>query len=235
VLQKNNPTQSKSYKKCSACGYRNFPEINQCRRCKSQLSHPLNPVKKDSPMPDKSGELGRSTYSLAWILAALVAVLLGLVMVYMRQGAQTTPEQVTEAVAEPAAPDAKMPEQPAQGSVEQEAESKAAAIQVMAELKHFQDATESGMDYSEYDKKLAGLSAKLNSTMPTLVLHKPNGETFRQEVAAALRDYTAAKNWWRTTMANSSVLTEADRNERTQRNWASARAHLTTAEEMLRR
>ena len=69
--------------------------------------------------------------------------------------------------------------------------------------------------------------------MPSFVRQNPGDEIFRQEVAAALREYTAAGNWWKTTIANSSVFTEDDRSERTRRNWASARTHLTNAEKVL--
>ena len=183
-------------------------------------------------MQGNSAELGRSTFSFAWILAALVVVLLGLVVLYMRQVPEGTPEVGGEAAAvqTPVTPDA---EQPGENGVEHNSQSEAAATQIVAELKRFQDATERGMDYDQYDKELNSLKTDLNTTLPSFVRHDPSDESFRQEVAAALRDYTAAGNWWKTTIRNSSVLTEADRNERTQRNWASARTHLTNAEKTL--
>lgn len=221
-----------SSKKCFHCGLRNFADTNQCKRCKSDLSLPLNVAKNDKQMRGNSGELGRSTFSFAWILAALVVVLLGLVLFYMRQGSHGTPEVGGEAVVAqtPVTPDA---EQPGQNAVEQNSQSEAAATQIVGELKRFQDATESGMDYNEYDNKLNSLKTDLNNTLPSFVRHNPSDEILRQEVAAALRDYTAAGNWWKTTITNSSVFTEADRNERTQRNWESARTHLTNAEKTL--
>ena len=223
---------SESSKKCVHCGLRNFPRTNECRRCKSDLSLPLNDAKNDKQMHGNSGELGRSTFSFTWILAALVIVLLGLALFYMRQGPQETPEVGGEAVVlqNPVTPDA---EQPGQNAVEQNSQSEATATQVVAELKRFQDVTESGMDYDEYDKKLNILKTDLNNTLPAFVRHNPSDEIFRQEVAAALRDYTAAGNWWKTTITNSSVFTEADRNERTQKDWASARTHLINAEKVL--
>jgi len=234
VLQKTatiNPATDYS-KKCLHCGLRNFADTNQCRRCESDLSLPLNVAKNDKQMRSNTAELGRSTFSFAWILAALVVVLLGLVLFYMRQGPQGTPEVGGEAAVlqAPVTPDA---EQPGQNAVEQNSQSEAAATQILVELKRFQDATESGIDYNEYDKKLNSLKTDLNNTLPSFVRHNPSDEMFRQEVAAALRDYTAAGNWWKTTSTNSSVFTEADRNERTQKNWESARSHLTNAEKML--
>jgi len=219
-------------KKCSHCGLRVFADTKQCRRCKSDLSLPLNVTRNDKQMHGNAAELGRSTFSFAWILAALVVVLLGLVVLYMRQGPQGTPEAGGEAavVQTPVTPDA---EQRGENAVEQNSQSEAAATQIVAELKRFQDATERGMDYDQYDKELNSLKTDLNTRLPSFVRHDPSDESFRQEVAAALRDYTAAGNWWKTTIRNSSVLTEADRNERTQRNWASARTHLTNAEKTL--
>lgn len=183
-------------------------------------------------MSAKSGELGRSTFGFAWVIAALVVVLLGLVLFYMRQDPQGRPDVGGEVVVAqtPVTSDA---EQPEQNAVEQNSQSEAAATQVLTELKRFQDAAESGTDYNEYDKRLNSLKADFNKMMPSFVRQNPGDEIFRQEVAAALREYTAAGNWWKTTIANSSVFTEDDRSERTRRNWASARTHLTNAEKVL--
>jgi hypothetical protein len=184
-------------------------------------------------MPGNSGELGRSTFSFAWILAALVVLLVGLVVFNMRQGPQGTPEVGGEAVVAQTSVTSEAP-QPGPNAAEQNSQSEAAATQIVAELKRFQAITESGgMDYNEYVKRLNSLKTDLNNTLPSFVSQNPSGETFRQEVTAALRDYTAAQNWWKTTITNSSVFTEADRNERTQRNFQSARTHLTNAEKTL--
>ena len=183
-------------------------------------------------MRGDSVESDRSRYSFAWIFAALVVVLSGLVFFYMRQGPQGTPEPGSQAVVaqSPVAPDA---EQPGPNAVEQNSQSEAAAKQIVTNLKHFQDATESGIDFNEYEKQLNSLKSDLNNTLPSFERHLPGDDTFRQEVAAALRDYTAAENWWKTTITNNTVFTEADRKERTQKNFESAREHLTNAEKML--
>jgi len=183
-------------------------------------------------MRNDSGEFGRQTFRFAWILAALVVVLSAVILLNMRQAPQATSEVGSEA-AVAQAPVTANPEQPGLNAVDQNSQSEAAATQIVIDLKHFQDATESGMDYDEYDKKLNSLKTNLKATLPSFVRHDPSDETFRQEVAAALRDYTAAGNWWKTTITNSTVFTEADRNERTQRSWESARTHLTMAQKTL--
>jgi hypothetical protein len=189
----------------------------------------LNAANDDKPRGN-SGELGRSTFNFAWILGALAVVFLGLVLFYMRQDPQDLTELRGEVPVAQSPADAELPEEQV---VEQNSRSEAAATQIVAELKHFHAATESVMEYNEYDNKLNNLKNDLNKTLPSFVRHNPGDEIFRQEVAAALRDYTAAGNWWKTSITNSSVFTEADRNERTQRNWASARTHLTNADKAL--
>jgi len=222
----NNATAST--KKCFHCGLTNFAQTDRCKRCKSDLSLPLKVRKNDKRMPSNSAEVGRSSFSFTWILASVVVVLLGLVFFYMRQA----PEVGLEAVVAQTLV-TRDAEQPEQNAVEQNSQSEAAATQIVTDLKRFQDATESGIDYNEYDKKLSSLKSDLNNTLPSFVRHDASDETFRQEVDAALRDYTAAGNWWKTTITNSTVFTEADRNERTQRNFESARTHITNAEKTL--
>ncbi|MFN2491335.1 MAG: hypothetical protein ABR501_00445 [Pyrinomonadaceae bacterium] len=182
-------------------------------------------------MLSNSREPAGSTFSVAWILAVLVVVLLGLALFYIRQVPQGTDVGGEALVAQaPATPGA---EQPGSNAFEQNAQSEAAATQIVTEIKRFQDAAERGMEYKDYDQKLDNLKKELNSTLPTFVRHNPGDEVFRQEVDAALREYTAARNWWKTTMTNSSVFTEAERDERTQRSWTAARTHLTNAEKAL--
>ncbi len=226
----NNATAST--KKCIHCGLTNFADTKRCKRCKSNPSQPLNLAKNDKRTRGDSAEVGRSSFSFTWILAALVVVLLGLVFFFMRQRPQGAPELGREVVAAQTLVTGDA-EQPEQNAVEQNSQSEAAATQIVTDLKGFQDAAESGVDYNEYDKKLNSLKSDLNNTLPSFVRHDPSDETFRQEVAAALRDYTAAGNWWKTTITNNTVFTEADRNERTQRNFESARTHITNAEKTL--
>ena len=219
-------------KKCLQCGLRHFADRKHCKRCKSDLSLPLKVAKNHEPVTSKSEVAGRPAFRFAWILAALVVGLLGVGFFYLRQGQQAIPEVVAPAVvvATPVTADA---EQPAQSIIEQDSQSEAAARHIVTNLKRFQDATESGMEYGEFEKKLNSLKTDLNDTLPSLVRQNPSDLTFRQEVDAALRDYTAAGNWWKTTIANSTVFTEVDRNERTQRNFESARTHLANAEKTL--
>jgi hypothetical protein len=226
----NNATASS--KKCFHCGLTNFVDTKQCKRCKSDLSLPLKVTKNDKRMRSNSAEVGRSSFSFTWILASVVVVLLGLVFFYMRQRPQGAPELGLDAVVAQTLV-TRDAEQPEQNADQRNSQSEASATQIVTDLKRFQDATESGIDYNEYDKKLSSLKSDLNNTLPSFVRHDPSDETFRQEVAAALRDYTAAGNWWKTTITNSTVFTEADRNERTQKNFESARTHITNAEKTL--
>jgi hypothetical protein len=132
---------------------------------------------------------------------------------------------------------AKPSEQPAQNATVEDAQSEEPAKQVLAGLRHFQehfqDTPKSSMTYEEYDQMLTHLKADLNDTLPTFVRHSPSDERFRTEVAAALRDYTAAGDWWKTTIRNSKVLNDADRTTRLQAEWGSAQTHLDNAEKLL--
>ena len=193
----------------------------------------MNLAKKDKLTEGDFGEFNRPAFSVAWIFVALVVALLGVIFFYMRQAPQGTPELASDvAVAQtPVTPDA---DQPEQNAAEQNSQSETATTQIVTNLKRFQDATESGLQFSEYERRLSSLRTDVNNTLPSFVRHNPSDETFRQEVAAALQDYTAAENWWKTTITNSTLFSEADRDERTQRNWASARTHLTNVEKMVR-
>jgi hypothetical protein len=185
----------------------------------------------DKQLRESSAESDRSKFGFAWVLALLVVAISCLVFFYMKPGPQGRAE-VTEAKLTPAS-DVQDTEQRREVAAEQDSQTKAAATKILADLKRFQDATESRMDYDEYDRKLTSLKTDLNNTLSSFARHNPNDETFRQEVVAVLQDDTAAGQWWKTTIANNGVLTEADRNERTERIWASARTHLTNAEKML--
>jgi len=183
-----------------------------------------------------SGELGQFKVSFVLTLAVAVAILLVLLLFYFRQNPQTT-QAATQAapnetgVAQPPPPP--QSEAPVQDLAQTNRQSEEAAKRVLAGIKRFQGATESSMSYEEYDDMLTRLKADLHDTLPTFVRHNPSDEAFRQEVAAALRDYTAAGDWWKTTIRNSSVLNDADRDERVQPSWRSAQTHLDNAQKLL--
>jgi cytoskeletal protein RodZ len=225
---------SDSSKKCPGCGLRNFAGANKCKRCKSDLSAPLKLTKNEKRIGAAPAEPDRSRSSLAWIFAVLVVVSLGVVFFFMRQAPQETPEPVTEAVVAPPSV-APVAEEPAQSEAEQNSQSEEVAKQIVTNLKSFQDATESGMDFKEYQQKLNSLRSDLKNALPSFDRHTPGDETFRKEVASALRDYTAAENWWKTTIRDNTVFTETDRKERTQVNFESARSHLENAEKSVGR
>jgi len=181
-----------------------------------------------------SGELGQSKVSVVLTIAVAVAILLVLLLFYFRQDPQTTQAAPNEtSVAQPPPP--QQSEAPVQDLAQTNRQSEEAAKQVLTGLKRFQGATESSMSYDEYNDMLTRLKADLHDTLPTFVRHNPSDEAFRQEVAAALRDYTAAGDWWKTTIRNSSVLKDADRDERVQPSWKSAQTHLENAEKDLLR
>ena len=184
-----------------------------------------------------SGQLGQFKVSFVLTLAVAVAILLVLLFFYFKQDPQTT-QAATQAatndtgVAQPTPPQS---DAPMQDLAQTNRQSEEAAKQVLTGLKRFQGATESSMSYEEYNDMLTRLRADLNDTLPTFVRHNPSDEAFRQELAAALRDYTAAGDWWKTTIRNSSVLNDADRDERVQPSWKSAQTHLENAEKVLLR
>jgi len=181
-----------------------------------------------------SGELGQSKVSVVLTVAVAVAILLVLLLFYFRQDPQTTQAAPNETgVAQPSPPP--QSEAPVQDLAQTNRQSEEAAKRVLEGLKRFQGSTDSSMSYEEYDDMLTRLKADLHDKLPTFVRHNPSDEAFRQEVAAALRDYTAAGDWWKTTIRNSSVLKDADRDERVQPSWRSAQTHLENAEKDLLR
>src|SRR5882672_8693439 len=178
-----------------------------------------------------SGEPGQFKISRVLILSGVLVILSVLLLFYFRQDPQATQAAPSDTrVAQLTTPQS---EAPAPDLAETNRQSEAAAKRVLAGLEHFQDATEHSMSYDEYDEMLTRLKADLDNTLPTFVSHNPNDEAFREEVAGALRDYTAAGNWWKTCVRNSNVLTDADRDERVQPSWKSAQTHLEGAEKLL--
>ena len=126
-----------------------------------------------------------------------------------------------------------VPESPA--SENESRESQQAAAQVLEKLKGFRYLTDFTDDYDDYDKRLSRLRADLDEQLPNFVRQGPNADGFRREVAAAMRDYGAAEDWWKTTVRNSNVLSAADRDERLHVLWASANTHIENAEKALAR
>jgi hypothetical protein len=120
-------------------------------------------------------------------------------------------------------------------SVIEDEQSEEAATQVLGKIKSFGYSADGSGDYQEYNHRLALLKADLNQTLPNFVRHTPNDDMFRQEVEAAVRDYSAAGSWWKTIISNSSVLPNADKDERLQALWESANTHLKNAEKALGR
>lgn len=148
----------------------------------------------------------------------------------MKQDAPPTPAAVTEAVvAQAAVPQA---EQPQENPAQQNPRSEQATKEVLAELKRFQGAMESSMGYDEYDEMLNHLKAVSDNALPAFAL---SDRSFALEVEGAVRDYTAAGRWWKTTIRNSSTFSDAERVERTQPLWNSARTHVDNAEKLLSR
>jgi ribosomal protein L40E len=218
-------------KLCSACGLRNFADSDRCRRCKSDLSRGSAGAGEVKQIRVDTGEPG-SLKARRVLTLAVPVILFLLIFFYVRQGSQETqasPGEVEVSQTVPAPPP-----QPEENSAPENAQSQAAAAkEVLTGLKRFQEATQNKMSYEEYDQMLTQLKADLNNMLPTFVQHSPSDESFRQEIAGALRDYTAAGNWWKTTIRNSSVLNDADRTARLQVEWGSAQTHLGNAEKAL--
>jgi len=177
-----------------------------------------------------AGKAKDSGARVTFILAGVILVTAGLVILFVllsaRKGSEETPVAVNEAkVEEPAPVQSEAPDTAAQ-----DAASKEAANKILTELKEFQAATQNKMSFEEYDGMLTRLSANLNSTLPTFARHGSDDDSFRQEVAAALREYDAARNWWKTCTRNSGALNENDRTERLQADWNEAQTHLDNAQ-----
>jgi len=221
-------------RRCSECGLRNFIDAKVCRRCESDLSRRSTAAKKTKPAPVDTVEVHQSKAGRVVILVAALAILSGLAVFYGRQIPQATDPVVGKV---DTTQSAQSTEEPVDDPAIEEAKSEESAKHVLVGLRHFQehfqDAPKSGMSYEEYDQMLTNLKSDLNNTLPTFVRHDPSDERFRKEVASALRDYTAAGNWWKTTIRNSKVFSETDRATRLQVEWGSAQTHLDNAEKQL--
>lgn len=223
-------------RKCRECGLRNFIDAIVCRRCEADLSQ--GPIKvKESTKPkdieqisEQPVEPGQSKGGSHSILAAALVILFALVFFYGRQFSQ---ESEPVAGQTDVSQSATQSDEPAPDAAIKDPQNPTPAKEVLTMLNRFQETPKSDMSYEDYDQMLTRLIADLNKTLPTFVRHDPSDESFRKEVSAALRDYTAAGNWWKTTMRNSKVLSDADRLARVQTEWSSAQAHIDNAEKLL--
>lgn len=221
-------------RKCSECGLRNFVDAKVCRRCDAELLSRSAGAKKVLPVRESTNQARQSKAGRILIFVAAAAILSVMLLFSVRrvpQGTETLAGPVDGA--ESAKQSAQSVQDSGQNAVIQDDESEEPAKQVLAGLKHFQETPKLTMSYEEYDQMLANLKADLNNTLPAFDRHQPSDERFRKEVAAALRDYTAAGNWWKTTIRNSKVLNDSDRTTRLQVEWGSAQAHLDNAEKQL--
>jgi len=223
-------------RKCSECGLRNFIDAKVCRRCEADLSRRSAGAKKiKQQVQVEAIEPRQPKPGRVVILVAALAILSGLVLFYGRQAPQLIEPVAGKVDLEQSAQPSEG--EPVQDAATEEAKSEESAKHVLVGLRHFQehfqDAPKSSMSYEEYDQMLTNLKSDLNTTLPTFVRHDPSDERFRKEVASALRDYTAAGNWWKTTIRNSKVFSETDRATRLQVEWGSAQTHLDNAEKQL--
>jgi hypothetical protein len=219
--------------KCVSCGLTNFRTADRCKRCKSELSPSLTGKSDKKTALEKSPTPAGSKVRLALSSGVMLAVLIGLVVFYLRQGPQAVPEASDPSSGTQAA--SLQPQPEAKDSIRQNPESAEAGLKVLRNLKRFQDATENDLSYAEYDEMLNELDAYLNNTLPAFEGHSPGDETFRREAAAAVRDYAAARNWWQTTVKHSNVFKDADRDEQLKADWTSAKTHIENAEKAMAR
>jgi len=174
---------------------------------------------------DNHSDAGR-TFGLAAVILITAGLVIFFFILAAKNSSEATPVSVNEAkVEEPAAVQLPPPDTAAQDAASQEAAKK-----VLTELKEFQAATQNSMSFEEYDGMLNRLNASLNNTLPTFEQHSSDSDSFRHEVAAAVREYDAARNWWKTCTRNSTVLSDSDRTERLQADWNEAQTHLDNAQ-----
>jgi len=216
--------------KCLTCGLRNFADAKECRRCKTDPSQPMIEAKDVKLLDDDSADSSASKFNYAWVLVLVVGGLLIVGMLYMWQSSIDPEADPIQAAAAPAAA---VSEQPAVDLAKENERNQEVATEILTEVKRFQASAEGEMTFEQYEEKLKKLRVELNNKLPNFSRREPSDETFRKEIEGALREYDAAANWWKTTITYNAAINEADRKERTQKNWTSAGAHLATAEKML--
>lgn len=230
--------QATSGKRCPQCSLVNFAGTERCKRCKSELSLPPAGGLKEQVARDSFPEPGHSKIKPFWMIAVVLVVLLALGALYVGQKPQEAQEAVKETQetvkkGEVEQSGKSETEQEREDRARQNAQSREAAAKVLGQLKRVQGATGSSLSYDEYNEMLVNLKAELDRTLPSFVGHDSSDENFRREVDAGVREYTAARDWWKTTIQYSSVLTDTDRTEKLQTHWSAAQAHLDNAEKAL--
>ncbi len=213
--------------KCPHCELINFADSIECRRCQLDLSGRSS---ETSARRLRAKEVGRRTFGFGWIFvgATVIAVL---IVLYLNQ----TPTEVTTVVSESMAARTTVQEPAPMFTVEQEAASQEAVTKIVKKVKSFQDSAEGRESYEEFESSLNKLKSDLNDELLSFVRQLDGDQTFRVEVEATIREYTAAASWWKTTITYNDVFDEADRKERTQKNFESARTHFTNAVNALAR
>jgi hypothetical protein len=222
-----------SSQKCLSCGFVNFAGEAKCKRCTADLS-PWSAERNSSVVPKNgSPEPAVRKGSFAMVGALVLVLLVSLGAFYLVRKPKTAPEQPAKQSEVSQVALSNVEEGPA-ASPEQIAESGEAATSVIGQLERMQDATmRNSLTYEEYNELLNQMTTHLNRTLPSFIGHQPGDEKFRIEMNAAVRDYKAARDWWKTTIQYNNVLTEADRLERLNAKWESARTHLSNAEKAI--
>ena len=180
-------------------------------------------------LPEKSSELARSKATIAVMCTAGLGLLLCLVYIYTNQVRSTTPAVVTTAIAQED-PQEKLGDPEQQNPAQETPQRVVSPGEVLEGLKRFQRTTGSSIGYDEYEEELTQLSVLVDEAVLAL---GPANHAFRLEAEAAVRDYIAAGKWWKTTIRNNTVFSDADRIERTQAIWNSAKSHVENAEKVL--
>ena len=220
-------------KKCRECGLKNFADVTECRRCKAELSRRTAVAKSisETQTPEVAVENGRSKARSLLVLAAALAIFSVTSLFYLRQNPSETQEPLGEVSNAQSA--ATQPDQAALDPTREDAKSQQAAKEILTGLKRFHVSIQPDMRFDEYHEMLTDLNTDLNSMLPKFVSHNPSDESFRKEITGALRDYTAAENWWKTSLKYRNVISDADRLARQKTQWGSAQTHLDNAEKLL--
>lgn len=218
--------------RCLTCGLRNFADAEECRRCKANPSQPTIDAKDVKLLDEASEDASGSKFKYAWVLVLIAGGLLIAGLLYMWQ---TSPDPEADPLQSAAAPPAPVSERPGVDIAKENSRNQEVAMAILTETKRFQSAAEGEMTFEEYEEKLNKLRTELNNKLPEFSRQEESDETFRKEIAGALREYEAAANWWKTTIRYNQAIDDAGRRERTQANWTKAKEHVSNAEKLVRR